>query len=85
MANTITNPETHLLNYLTNQIGNTLTLIKEQEKSLDILTDGDDEFTDAIDEVIQSKLTDLTVYKFRMIWLQSQVKQIKSFKQFLIN
>ena len=78
MANTISNHETQLLDYLTNQIGNTLGFIKREENSLEILTDGDLTFTEAVDEVIQSKLNDISVYKFRVIWLQSQIKKIKS-------
>jgi len=78
MANTISNHETQLLDYLTNQIGNTLGFIKREENSLEILTDGDLTFTEAVDEVIQSKLNDISVYKFRVIWLQSQMKKIKS-------
>jgi hypothetical protein len=78
MANTISNHETQLLDYLTNQIGNTLGFIKRQEKSLEILTDGDGTFTEAVDEVIQQILNNISVYKFRLIWLQSQVKTIKS-------
>ena len=78
MAQTISNHETQLLDYLTNQIGNTLGFIKREEKSLEILTEGDLTFTEAVDEVIQSKLNDISVYKFRLIWLQSQMKKIKS-------
>ena len=78
MANTISNHETQLLDYLTNQIGNTLGFIKREEKSLEILTEGDLTFTEAVDEVIQSKLNDISVYKFRLIWLESQITQIKS-------
>jgi hypothetical protein len=78
MAQTISNHETQLLDYLTKQIGNTLGFIKREEKSLEILTEGDLTFTEAVDEVIQSKLNDISVYKFRLIWLQSQMKKIKS-------
>ena len=78
MEKTISNHETQLLDYLTNQIGNTLGFIKRQEKSLEILTDGDGTFTEAVDEVIQQILNNISVYKFRLIWLQSQVKTINS-------
>tara|TARA_R110000822_G_scaffold61319_5_gene151818 strand:- start:3926 stop:4174 length:249 start_codon:yes stop_codon:yes gene_type:complete len=78
MANTISNHETQLLNYLVNQISDTLSFIKRDERSLEILTEGDGEFTKAVDEVIQSKLYDISVYKFRLIWLESQLNKIKS-------
>ena len=51
------------------------------EKSLDILTEGDDIFAQAVDEVIQHKINDMSVLKFRLVWLQSQLKTIKSLNQ----
>ena len=77
METKITNHEQQLLDYLSDQVINTQGFIKREEKSLEILTEGDLTFTEAVDEVIHSKLNDISVYKFRLIWLQSQIKKIK--------
>ena len=81
MANTISNHETQLTTYLVNQVSDTLHKIKMIEKSLDILTEGDDTFSQAVDEVIQHKINDMSVLKFRLVWLQSQLTQVKSLNQ----
>ena len=84
MTNTISTHETQLLDYLVNQISDTLSFIKRDERSLEIITAGDTEFTKALDEVIQSKLNDISVYKFRLSWLQSQLTQVKSLNNILL-
>ena len=81
METKISNHEKQLINYLTNQAADTLDEIKLIEKSLDILTDGDDTFTQAVDDIIQMKIKDMSVLKFRLSWLQSQLTQVKSFNQ----
>ena len=81
VGNIISNHEKQLINYLTNQISDTLHNIKTIEKSLDILTEGDDTFAQAIDDIIQMKIKDMSVLKFRLGWLESQLKTIKSLNQ----
>ena len=81
METKISNHEQQLINYLTNQAADTLHNIKTIEKSLDILTEGDDTFAQAIDDIIQMKIKDMSVLKFRLGWLESQLKTIKSLNQ----
>lgn len=93
MANTISNHETQLLDYLTNQVSDTLHKIRMIEKSIKVLTDGDtsftntldgvisESFTQAFDDVIQSKYEEINVLKFKLTWLQSQLTQVKSLNQ----
>jgi len=78
VGNIISNHEKQLINYLTNQAADTLDEIKLIEKSLDILTEGDDTFAQAVDDIIQMKIKDMSVLKFRLAWLQSQLKNINS-------
>ena len=78
VGNIISNHEKQLINYLTNQAADTLDKIKLIEKSLDILTEGDDTFAQAVDDIIQMKIKDMSVLKFRLAWLQSQLKNINS-------
>ena len=68
--------EVQLVKYLENQIVETMGFIKETERSIEILTEGDSEFSIAMDEVIQSKLDDIKSYEFRLKWLQSQLNHI---------
>jgi precorrin-3B methylase len=93
MAQTISNHETQLTTYLTNQVSDTLHKIRMIEKSIKVLTDGDTSFTNTLDEVIsesftqafdnviQSKYEEIIVLKFRLAWLQSQLTQVKSLNQ----
>jgi hypothetical protein len=81
VGNIISNHEKQLINYLTNQISDTLHETRMIEKSLDILTEGDDTFAQAIDDIIQMKIKDMSVLKFRLGWLESQLKTIKSLNQ----
>ena len=78
VGNIISNHEKQLINYLTNQISDTLHETRMIEKSLDILTEGDDTFAQAIDDIIQMKIKDMSVLKFRLGWLESQLKTIIS-------
>ena len=81
METKISNHEQQLVNYLTNQAADTLDELKLIEKSLENLTDGDDTFTQAVDDIIQLKINDMSVLKFRLSWLQSQLTQVKSLNQ----
>ena len=81
VGNIISNHEKQLINYLTNQISDTLHETRMIEKSLDILTEGDDAFAQAVDDIIQMKIKDMSVLKFRLGWLESQLKTIKSLNQ----
>jgi hypothetical protein len=93
MVQTISNHETQLTTYLVNQVSDTLDEIKMIEKSIKVLTDGDtsftntldevisESFTQAFDDVIQSKYEDINVLKFKLSWLQSQLTQVKSLNQ----
>jgi hypothetical protein len=78
VGNIISNHEKQLINYLTNQAADTLDEIKLMEKSLENLTEGDDTFTKVLDDIIQMKINDMSVLKFRLAWLQSQLKTIIS-------
>ena len=81
METKISNHEQQLVNYLTNQAADTLDELKLIEKSLENLTDGDDTFTQAVDDIIQLKIKDMSVLRFRLGWLQSQLTQVKSLNQ----
>ena len=81
METKISNHEQQLVNYLTNQAADTLDELKLIEKSLENLTDGDDTFTQAVDDIIQLKINDMSVLRFRLGWLQSQLTQVKSLNQ----
>ena len=78
VGNIISNHEKQLINYLTNQAADTLDEIKLMEKSLENLTEGDDTFTKVLDDIIQMKINDMSVLKFRLGWLESQLKTIIS-------
>lgn len=72
--------EQQLINYLENQITDANGFIEREARSIEVLTSGDDKFTEFVDEVVQSKFDDIRAYKFRVMWLQSQLNQINETK-----
>ena len=78
----ISNHEQQLINYLTNQTADTLDEIKLIEKSLENLTEGDDTFTKVLDDIIQMKIKDMNVLKFRLAWIQQQIENVKFSQKF---
>ena len=75
MANTISKHELPLVKYLKQQIDATLMKIKELEKGIQILNDGDDTFTLAVSEVIDSKLNDISELELILTWLDTKLTQ----------
>ena len=64
-----------LLQYLQNQLLDTTAFIKRTENSISIIDENDD-FSQALNEVIEMKKNDLLTYELRYDWLQSQIDEL---------
>jgi len=70
MVNTISKTEKQLVDYLENQITHTIGFIKGLERGIDVLNESAD--YSLPNDVIDSKLNDINILKFRLSWLQNQ-------------